>query len=110
MSRRARFLIVLGIAVLVSVIYLWFFGFQTVIALGVRQLARKTPLVGMAPDQLTDLSISRSQGTKLSYFGYEFEVPWYDIDEAKSSIIAYNKAMTVFQSENSPAVWHSPTR
>ena len=110
MSRRARFLIVLGIAVLVSVIYLWFFGFQTVIALGVRQLARKTPLVGMAPAQLTDLSISRSPGRKLSYFGYEFEVPWNDMDEAKSSIIADNKAMIAFQSGNSLSVWHGSPR
>jgi len=110
MSRRARFLIVLGIAVLVSVIYLWFFGFQTVIALGVRYLARKTPLVGMAPAQLTDLSVSRSPGRKLSYFGYEFEVPWNDMDEAKSSIIADNKAVIAFQSGDSLSVWRGSPR
>jgi len=110
MSRRTRFLIGLGIALLVSVIYLWFFGFQTVIALEVRYLARKTPLERMAPAQLTDLSISQSPGRKLSYFGYEFEVPWADMDDAKSKMVGDNKAMIVFQSGNSLSVWHGSPR
>src|SRR2546429_1773968 len=63
-----------------------FFGFQTLIALEARYLARKAPVVRVAPAQLRDFSISRSPGRKLSYFGYEFEVPWNDVDEAKSEI------------------------
>lgn len=110
MSRRTRFLIGLGIALLLSFIYLWFFGFQTVIALGARYLARKTPVVRIVPAQLTDLSISQSPGKKLSYFGYEFEVPWADIDDAKSKMIGDNKELIAFQSGNSLSVWHGSPR
>src|SRR5437867_3619468 len=110
MSRRTRFLIGLGIALLLSFIYLWFFGFQTVIALGARYLTRKAPVVRMAPAQLTDFLISRSQGRKLSYFGYEFEVPWGDIDDPKTKMTGDNKVMIAFQSGNSLSVWHGSPR
>jgi hypothetical protein len=107
----ARILIGLFVVVLVCVAYLWFFGFQTLIVLEARYLTRKTPAVSMAPAQLADFSISRSPGRKLSYFGYEFEVPWNDVDEAKSGLIPdSNKAMIVFQSGNSLSVWHGSPR
>src|SRR6267154_2814976 len=111
MSTRARILIGLFVVVLVCVAYLWFFGFQTLIALEARYLTRKAPVVRVAPAQLSDFSISRSPGRKLSYFGYEFEVPWNDVDEAKSGLIPdSNKAMIVFQSGNSLSVWHGSPR
>jgi hypothetical protein len=107
----ARILIGLFVVVLVCVAYLWFFGFQTLIVLEARYLTRKTPAVSMAPAQLADFSISQSPGRKLSYFGYEFEVPWNDVDEAKSGLIPdSNKAMIVFQSGNSLSVWHGSPR
>jgi hypothetical protein len=106
-----RLLIGLFVVVLVCVAYLWFFGFQTLIVLEARYLTRNTPAVSMAPAQLADFSISQSPGKKLSYFGYEFEVPWNDVDEAKSGLIPdSNKAMIVFQSGNSLSVWHGSPR
>lgn len=41
-----------------------------------RMEARKVPAVKIAPVELADYSISKSPGTTLSYFGYEFDVPW----------------------------------
>jgi hypothetical protein len=38
--------------------------------------ARKVPAVKVAPQELDDYSVSSSSGTTLSYFGYEFDVPW----------------------------------
>ena len=111
MSTRARIPIGLFVLVLVCFAYLWFFGFQTLIALEARYLTRKAPVVRVPPAQLTDFSISRSPGRKLSYFGYEFEVPWNDVDGAKSGLIPdSNKAMIVFQSGNSLSVWHGSPR
>jgi hypothetical protein len=111
MSTRARILIGLFVVVLLCVAYLWFFGFQTLILLEARFLTRKAPAVSMAPAQLLDLSITRSPGRKLSYFGYEFEVPWNDVDEAKSGVFPdKNKAMIVFQSGNALSVWHGSPR
>jgi len=106
-----RILIGLFIVLLLCAAYLWFFGFQTLILLEARYLTRKTPAVRMAPAPLADSSISRSPGKKLSYFGYEFEVPWNDVDESKSGPVAdSNKAMIVFQSGNSLSVWHGSPR
>ena len=111
MSTRARILIGLFVVVLVCVAYLWFFGFQTLIALEARYLTRKAPVLRGTPAQLMDSSISRSPGRKLSYLGYEFEVPWNDVDGAKSGLIPdSNKAMIVFQSGNSLSVWHGSPR
>jgi hypothetical protein len=110
MSTRARMLIGLFVVLLLSVVYLWFFGFQTGIVLGARYLTRKRPVVSLAPAQLTDLTVSRSPGRKLSYFGYEFEVPWNDVDDAKSKMIGDNKELIAFQSGNSLSVWHGSPR
>jgi hypothetical protein len=41
-----------------------------------RMEARKVPAVKIAPVELADYSVSKSSGTTLSYFGYEFDVPW----------------------------------
>jgi hypothetical protein len=83
MSKWTRILIALGTAVIVGGIYLWFFGVQTVCALAVRYSYRKMPDVARTPVALSDLSISTVPHRKVSYFGYEFEIPWDDTDEQK---------------------------
>jgi len=67
--------------------YLWFFGVQTFCALEARNIARKTPAVRQTPVELRDLSVSPAPGTKLSGPGYEFEVPWDDLDEARNKFV-----------------------
>jgi hypothetical protein len=41
-----------------------------------RMEARKVPAVKIATRELPDYSVSDAPGMKLSYFGYEFAVPW----------------------------------
>jgi len=49
------------------------------------QAARKAPPVArVVPADLRDLSVSQTSGTKLSYVGYEFEIPWNDLDESQT--------------------------
>jgi hypothetical protein len=49
--------------------------------------ARKAPPVAkVVPTELTDHSISQAPGRRLSYVGYDFEVPWDDIDESKTQL------------------------
>jgi hypothetical protein len=49
--------------------------------------ARKAPAVTrIVPVELKDKSISNAPGMKLSYFGYEFEVPWNDLDNTQSKL------------------------
>jgi hypothetical protein len=49
--------------------------------------ARKAPPVTrIVPTELKDKSISDASGMKLSYVGYEFEVPWNDLDDTQSKL------------------------
>jgi hypothetical protein len=74
----------LGTAVLLCGIYAWFFGFNTMVILEMRQISRKFPVVRQTPRNLSDQTVSNAPGTKLSCFGYEFEVPWADLDAAQT--------------------------
>ena len=110
MSRWARVLGNLAITVLVCGVYLHFFGLQTFVAFEARSVARKMPVVKRVPVELQDLSISQAFGKKLAYFGYEFEIPWDDIDEAKSRTVGENKAIIFFKSGNALSVLICPPR
>jgi len=47
--------------------------------------ARKAPPAArVLPSDLKDLSVSQVPGTKLSYVGYEFEIPWDDLDTSQT--------------------------
>src|ERR1700691_359538 len=49
--------------------------------------AQKVPAVArVVPMDLKDPSVSQAPGMKLSYLGYEFEVPWSDLDESKTTL------------------------
>lgn len=110
MTRWKRILVGLGVTVLLCGVYLWFFGIQTAIALETRSIARKMPVVRKVPVELPDSSVSGAPGKKLSYFGYEFEIPWDDIDEAKSRAIGEGKVIIAFRSGNALSVWSGPPR
>jgi len=84
--RGRRILLIAGIATVVLASCAWLFGFQTVMILETRWLARKSPTIELVPVDLEDKSVCAAAGTKLSYFGYEFEVPWTDLDTTKTKL------------------------
>jgi hypothetical protein len=54
--------------------------------------AKKAPAVTkIVPIDLKDRSISWVTGTKLSFFGYEFDVPWDDLDDSKTKLYPEDK-------------------
>jgi hypothetical protein len=54
--------------------------------------AKKAPAVAsIVPTELKDQSVSQAPGTKLSYFGNEFEVPWIDLDETQTRLYPKDK-------------------
>lgn len=54
--------------------------------------AKKAPAVTrVVPTELNDNSVSGAPGQKLSYFGYEFEVPWTDLDETQTKLYPKDK-------------------
>ena len=51
----------------------------------VHKLAQEDQLLSIVPEALSDTSVSANQGTMLSYFGYQYEVPWTDIVKVNRS-------------------------
>lgn len=49
------------------------------------------PVARVVPTDLNDHSVSPAPGTKLSYLGYEFEVPWTDLDETRTKLYPTNQ-------------------
>jgi hypothetical protein len=62
------------------------------IALSFYAARKALPVARVVPTDLKDLSISQAQGMKLSYLGYEFEVPWTDLDVSKTKLYPENKS------------------
>src|SRR5580704_7314623 len=87
MSKWIRIIIALGIVGFLGGTYLWFFGIQTFFVFETRKWGREVPIVKSVPIELQDASVSKAQGEKLSFMGVEFEVPWDDVDEAKTRIV-----------------------
>ena len=55
--------------------------------------ARKAPAVArVVPTELKDHSMADAPGSKLAYAGYEFEVPWNDLDDAQTKLYPTNAA------------------
>src|SRR5262245_50966825 len=110
MTRRGRrIFLIAGIAAVVLASYAWLFGFQTAMILETRWMARKCPVIELIPAGLGDKSVSSSPGTKLSYFGYEFEVPWTDLDQSKTKLHP-NHAALMFRSGKSLIFTVAPPR
>ena len=76
-----------GIVAVAGCIYLWLFGVQTGMTLITRYKFGKAPEVWKTPVALTDLSVSNVPHKRVSYFGYELELPWDDVDEQKEKIV-----------------------
>jgi hypothetical protein len=60
------------------------FGVQSIMWWKVRQLEKSDPVLSEIPQTLRDTAPSKQPGLKLSAYGYEFEVPWGDIDKEKT--------------------------
>jgi hypothetical protein len=104
MSRFKRILIVMGVVVVVGGLYFWVFGVQTLSALMVQYTYRKIPQVSKVPVPLPDLSVSNLPHKRLSRLGYEFELPWDDVDESKDKTVG---AIHVSYFRSGNAFWFS---
>jgi len=100
MSKGKHALIGLGIAIVICSVYARFFGLQTFLMWKTSRVGRQQPVVWITPAQLVDLSLSQGPRTRLSYFGYEFEVPWDDIDHGKTRVAGTGSAIIAFRSGN----------
>jgi hypothetical protein len=109
MSKWVKVLIGLGVFLVACVVYVCFFGVQTYLVWEVHQAARKEPGYWIKPVPLTNTAISQTAGTKLSDLGYEFEVPWDDIDREKTRVASPDKiAVIMFRSGKGILLWKHP--
>jgi hypothetical protein len=100
MSKSKRLLVWLGIAGILGA-YVWTFGPQTMLTLIARYKYLEIPATKKTPIALPDLSVSSVAHKTVSYFGYEFELPWDDVDEQKSRTArTVNVHITAFHSGN----------
>ena len=61
------------------------------VALSFYAAKKAPPVARVVPTDLKDQSVSGAPGSKLSYFGYEFEIPWSDLDETQTKFYPANK-------------------
>jgi hypothetical protein len=55
--------------------------------------ARKVPPVArVVPTELKDHTVSEAARTRLSYLGYDFEVPWSDLDQSRTELYPKDKS------------------
>lgn len=61
------------------------------IALSFYGSTKALPITRVVPRDLEDRSVSSAPGTQLSYLGFEFEVPWNDLDESQTLLMPKDK-------------------
>jgi hypothetical protein len=99
LSKRQRKWLVRTNVVLLAAFCLWHFGVTALFVLEARYVGWKFPAVYRAPTELVDSSISPAPGRTLTCFGYEFDVPWDDLNESKMKQIG-RMQMIPFRSGN----------
>ncbi len=80
-SRAVVVLGVVGLIVALGVLFAVFFGVQTLAVIFVKRTAGKGPEMYVVPQELEIASPADVPGKRFSYFGYEFELPWTDVEE-----------------------------
>ena len=78
------------ITIVVTLAVIFVAGYGIVVASSFNA-ARKAPFARIVPTDLKDSSVSQAPGTKLSYVGYDFEVPWSDLDETQTRLYPEDK-------------------
>jgi len=98
MTKHQRKMVIWANVFLVAGFCVWHFGVATLFVLETHYVGWKFPVVKKTPMELADLSLAQAPGGKLSYFGYEFEVPW-DIDQEKTKRVGKTE-LIAFRSGN----------
>jgi hypothetical protein len=88
--------------------YLWLFGSQTLFMAKEWMLTFLAPVTRITPTEIKDSSISQSSGTQLCYLGYQFQVPWDDVDPSKGVVHPGRSASVTFRSEHSLVMMSGP--
>ncbi len=90
------FLSIIGsIVFLLFAAYSW--GLQTMVWWQYKGFSKSAPILKLTPQSLPDAAPNLVEGARLSHAGFEFEVPWSDLDSQKSKFVK-NIAIYTFHS------------
>jgi hypothetical protein len=101
MFTLTRILIALGCVVVLSLLYGWFFGVQTLVGFEARSLSHQQPQVNTELVPLRDLSVPDGPSVSFSASGYKFDLPWNDPDLKHLEPVADNRLAIPFQNGHS---------
>jgi hypothetical protein len=96
MKVLSRILIALGALGVFLALCLIFIYWVFPVGLSIWTVWKAPSRARFVPIELKDLSISHAAGSKLDYFGYEFDVPWNDITGSRNA--NSNRAVVTFRS------------
>jgi len=85
----------------------WLFWFQALMLVEARYMYRRIPVAHMTPVDLNDNRSTSGEGARVECFGYEFELPWKDIDT--QNIQRKNMVLIPFRSGLRMLVGHGST-
>src|SRR4030081_3151921 len=110
-SHKTTIRLAVGVVFLViaAVAYTWYFGFATVAVVEARYTAKQVPIVRRVPVRLTDSALTQSPGRKVGFCGYDFDVPWSDLNDSRTKSLPTKRIMQ-FDSGLVVAVTCSPPR
>jgi hypothetical protein len=78
----------LAVALALVLAYVWIFGRATYLVWLVKKEVVENPILAIIPVPLSDTSFSTAQGTTLTKFGYQFDVPWKMKERKQGNTIA----------------------
>jgi hypothetical protein len=64
--------------------YAWYFGFATIALVEAQYTAKQVPIIRKVPVRITDPALTQSAGRKVAFCGYDFDVPWSDLNDSKT--------------------------
>lgn len=96
--RRIFGAVVIALVVIVASVF-----YLAPVALSFYAARKAVPITRVVPGELKTRTISQAKGVRLSYVGYDFEVPWNDLDQSKTLLYpkdkpAKTRAVLVFRS------------
>lgn len=83
MKTARRILITIAVTLTVLLIGIYWIA---PVALSLYSSRKALPITRVVPTSLSDQSVSRAAGAKLSFLGYDFDIPWNDLDESRTTL------------------------
>ncbi len=107
-TKTAGLKTVFGVFFLLVLAYALLFGKATFFLWKVLEESKKYPTASMTPTPMSLDGVAGGSGTRLTYFGYEFEVPWTDVDRNQTKSL--DTLALIFFGTDKAITFHNPVK